>query len=77
VNNIIELLNEKIAISSDIYDLCLVFFYIKKDLFRVLYEKIWDFCGKNILQNKGFKNEINKRIITQIDSYQRKVLNID
>ena len=77
VNNIIDLLNEKIAIGSDIYDLCLVFFYINKDLFRVLYEKIWDFCGNNILQNKGFKKDINKRIITQIDSYQRKVLNID
>ena len=77
VNDIIEILKEKIALGSDIYDLCLVFFYISKDLFRVLYEKIWEFCGKHILQNKKFKEEINKRIIQQIDSYQRKVLNID
>ena len=77
INNIIQLLNEKIEFSSDIYDLCLCYSYISKDLFKVLCEKMVEFCEKNIFQSKEFKQEINIRIIQQIDSQQRRVLNIN
>ena len=77
VNDITQILNEKIAFSSDVYDLCLSYVYISKSLYKTLYEKIIAFCQNNILQNKEFKEDINKRIIQQIDSFQRRVLNID
>ena len=77
IDDITKLLNEKINFGSDIYDLCLSYFYINKYLFKALSEKILEFCEKNIFQKKEFKEEINKRIIQQIDSYQRRALNID
>ena len=77
IDNIIQSLNEKIEISSDIYDLCLCYLYISKDLFKILSEKISEFTEDNIFGNIGFKEGIKKRIIQQLDSYQRRVLNID
>ena len=77
INNITQSLNEKIAFSSDIYDLCLTYSHISKDLFKLLLENIIQFCQKKVFQNKEFKEEIKKRIIQQIDSYQRRALNID
>ena len=77
IDDITKLLNEKINFGSDIYDLCLSYFYINKYLFKALSEKILEFCEKNIFQKNEFKEEINKRIIQQIDSYQRRALNID
>lgn len=77
VDNITQSLNEKIVFSSDIYDLCLSYSYISKDLYNILSEKIIEFCENNVFKNKEFKENINKRIIQQIDSYQRKALNID
>lgn len=77
IDNITESLNEKIEMSSDIYDLCLCYLYIGKELFKVLSEKINEFIGENIFENKQFKEEITKRIVQQLDSYQRRVLNID
>ena len=77
VDNITQSLNEKIAFSSDCYDLCLSYSYISKDLYNILSEKIIEFCENNVFKNKEFKENINKRIIQQIDSYQRKALNID
>ena len=72
-----ELLSDKIEMSSDIYNLCLTYFYMNNDLFKCLYEKIIEFCRKNILENKEFIENINKRISQQMDSYQRRALNID
>jgi len=77
IDNIIQSLNEKIEMSSDIYDLCLCYLYISKDLFKILSEKISEFVEKNIFENKEFKKGIHKRIVQQLDSYQRRVLNID
>ena len=77
IDDITKLLNEKINFGSDIYDLCLSYFYINKYLFKALSEKILEFCEKNIFQKNEFKEEINKRIIQQIYSYQRRALNID
>ena len=77
INDVTQLLNEKIVFCSDDYDLCLAYFYISKDLFKILYERVMEFCQNNIFENKEFKEGINKRIIQQIDSLQRKVLNID
>ena len=77
IDDISHLLNEKIAFGSDVYDICLSYFYINKDLFKILSEKIIEYCQKNILENKEFKDGIKKRIFQQIDSYQRKCLNID
>ena len=77
IDDITKLLNEKINFGSDIYDLCLSYFYINKYLFKALSEKILEFGEKNIFQKNEFKEEINKRIIQQIDSYQRRALNID
>ena len=77
VDNITQLLNEKIVFSSDIYDLCLTYFYINNEIFKVLYENILEFCENNILKNKDFKEDIIKRITQQIDNYQRKALNIN
>jgi hypothetical protein len=76
-DNIIQSLNEKIVFSSDVYDLCLAYVYISKDLFNVLYEKISEFCEKTIFKNKEFKKGIIKRIQQQIDNCQRKALNIN
>ena len=76
IDDITHLLNEKIIMGSDVYDLCLAYFYINQDLFKALDEKIMEFC-QNILHKKEFKEGINKRIIQQIDDYQRKALNID
>jgi len=77
VNNITQSLNEKIAFSSDIYDMCLTYSRVSNDLFRLLLENITQFCQNKIFQNKEFKEGIRKRIIQQIDSYQRRALNID
>ena len=77
IDNIIQSLNEKIEMSSEIYDLCLCYIYISKDLFKVLSEKICEFIEENIFRNIEFKEGIKKRIIQQLDSYQRRVLNID
>jgi len=77
VNNITQSLNEKIAFSSDIYDMCLTYSRVSNDLFRLLLENITQFCQNKIFQNKEFKEGIKKRIIQQIDSYQRRALNID
>ena len=77
IDNIIQSLNEKIEMSSEIYDLCLCYLYISKDLFKVLSEKISEFTEENIFRNIEFKEGIKKRIIQQLDSYQRRVLNID
>jgi len=77
INNITQSLNEKIAFSSDIYDMCLTYSHISKDLFRLLLENIIQFCQNKIFQNNEFKEGIKKRIIQQIDSYQRRALNID
>lgn len=77
IDNIIQSLNEKIEMSSEIYDLCLCYLYISKDLFKVLSEKISEFTEENIFRNTEFKEGIKKRIIQQLDSYQRRVLNID
>jgi hypothetical protein len=76
-DNIIQSLNEKIVFSSDVYDLCLAYVYISKDLFNVLYEKISEFCENAIFKNKEFKKGIIKRIQQQIDNCQRKALNIN
>ena len=77
IDDIIQILNEKIAFGSDVYDLCLAYFYISKDLYKILNDKILEFCQNNIFQSKEFKEDINKRIVQQIDSYQRRALNID
>ena len=77
VNNITQSLNEKIAFSSDIYDMCLTYSRVSNDLFRLLLENVTQFCQNKIFQNKEFKEGIKKRIIQQIDSYQRRALNID
>lgn len=77
INNITQSLNEKIAFSSDIYDMCLTYSHISKDLFKLLLENVIQFCQNKIFQNKEFKDGIKKRIIQQIDSYQRRALNID
>ena len=77
INNITQSLNEKIAFSSDIYDMCLTYSHISKDLFKLLLENIIQFCQNKIFQNNEFKEGIKKRIIQQIDSYQRRALNID
>ena len=77
IDHIIQSLNEKIEISSDIYDLCLCYLYISKDLFKILSEKISEFTEDNIFEKIQFKEGIKKRIIQQLDSYQRRVLNID
>ena len=77
IDNIIQSLNEKIEMSSEIYDLCLCYLYISKDLFKVLSEKISEFTEDNIFEKIQFKEGIKKRIIQQLDSYQRRVLNID
>ena len=76
-DNITDLLNDKIEQSTDIYNLCLTYFYINQDLFKCLNERINEFCKKNIFENKEFNDNINKRIIQQMDSYQRRALNID
>ena len=76
-DNITDSLNDKIAQSTDIYNLCLTYFYINQDLFKCLNEKINEFCKKNIFENKEFNDNINKRITQQMDSYQRRALNID
>ena len=77
IDDIIQILNEKIAFGSDVYDLCLSYFYISKDLYKILDDKILEFCQNNIFESKDFKEDINKRIVQQIDSYQRRALNID
>ena len=76
IDDVTNLLKEKIDMGSDVYDLCLAYFYVSQELYKTLTEKLIDFC-ENILQNKEFKEGINKRIIQQIDNYQRKALNID
>ena len=76
-DNITDLLNDKIEQSTDIYNLCLTYFYISQDLFKCLNEKVNEFCTKNIFENKEFNDNINKRITQQMDSYQRRALNID
>ena len=76
MDNIITTLNQKINCSSDIYNICLSYFHINSDLFKILNEKCVEFCLKNILENDKFKEEINKRMVQQIDSLQRKVLDI-
>ena len=76
LDNITTILNEKINSSSDIYNICLAYLYINSDMFKILNEKCVDFCLKNILENDKFKEEINKRMTQQIDSLQRKVLDI-
>ena len=77
IDDIVQILNEKIAFGSDVYDLCLSYFYISKDLYKILNDKILDFCKNDIFESKEFKEDINKRIVQQIDSYQRRALNID
>ena len=76
-DNIKDLLSDKIELSTDIYNLCLTYFYVNQDLFKCLNEKIKEFCKKNIFENKDFNDNINKRITQQMDSYQRRALNID
>ena len=77
IDDISQLLNEKIVFGSDVYDICLTYFYINKDFFKILSEKLGEFCEKNIFESKEFKDGIKKRIVEQIDSYQRKCLDID
>jgi hypothetical protein len=77
VDNITQLLNDKIELSTDIYNLCLTYYYIDKDLFKCLSEKIMEFCNKNIFENKDFNENIDKRFAQQMDSHQRRALNID
>ena len=77
VDNITQLLSDKIELSSEIYNLCLTYFYINNDLFRCLSEKINEFCNKNIFENKDFVENLNKRFSQQMDSFQRRALNID
>ena len=77
IDDIIQILNEKIAFGSDVYDLCLAYFYISKDLYKILNDKILEFCQNNIFQSKEFKEDINKRIVQQRERYQRRALNID
>ena len=77
VDNITQLLTDKIELSTDIYNLCLTYFYINKDLFKCLSEKIMEFCNKNIFENKDFNENIDKRFAQQMDSHQRRALNID
>ena len=77
INDITQILNEKIAFGSDVYDICLAYIYISKELHKALNDNILKFCENNILENKDFKEVINKRIVQQIDSFQRRALNID
>ena len=77
VDNITNILSDKIDLSAEIYNLCLTYFYINKDLFKCLTEKIIEFCQKNIFENKDFIENIDKRFAQQMDSHQRRVLNID
>ena len=77
VDNITQILNDKIEFSADIYNFCLTYFYIGTDMYKILKEKIFDFCKINIFENKEFIKGINKRIVQQMDSYQRRALNID
>jgi len=77
VDNIIQILTDKIDLSTDIYNLSLTYFYINQDLFKCLKDKIVEFSKKNFFENKDFIDNINKRITQQMDSYQRRALNID
>ena len=76
LDNITNVLNQKINYSSDIYDLCLTYFYIKSDIIKILTKTSLEFYIENILESKDFKEELIKRIVQQVDSLQRKVLNI-
>ena len=77
VDDITKILSEKIELSTEVYNLCLTYFYINKDLFKCLTENIIDFCKENIFENKDFIENIDKRFAQQMDSHQRRVLNID
>ena len=77
VDNITQLLTDKIELSTDIYNLCLTYVYINNDLFKCFSEKIMEFCKKNIFENKDFNENLDKRISQQMDSHQRRALNID
>ena len=77
VDDITKILSEKIELSTEVYNLCLTYFYINKDLFKCLTENIIEFCKENIFENKDFIENIDKRFVQQMDSHQRRVLNID
>ena len=77
VDDITKILSEKIELSTEVYNLCLTYFYINKDLFKCLTENIIEFCKENIFENKDFIENIDKRFAQQMDSHQRRVLNID
>ena len=77
VDNITQLLSDKIDLSTDIYNLCLTYFYMNNDLFQCLSEKVVEFCNKNIFENKDFNDNLDQRISQQMDSFQRRALNID
>ena len=77
VDDITKILSDKIELSTEVYNLCLTYFYINKDLFKCLTENIIDFCKENIFENKDFIENIDKRFAQQMDSHQRRVLNID
>ena len=77
VDDITKILSDKIELSTEVYNLCLTYFYINKGLFKCLTEHIIDFCKENIFENKDFIENIDKRFAQQMDSHQRRVLNID
>ena len=77
VENITQLLTDKIELSTEIYNLCLTYIYINNELFKCFSEKIMEFCKKNIFENKEFNENLDKRIVQQMDSHQRRALNID
>ena len=77
VDDITKILSDKIELSTEVYNLCLTYFYINKDLFKCLTENIIEFCKENIFENKDFIENIDKRFAQQMDSRQRRVLNID
>ena len=77
VDDITKILSDKIELSTEVYNLCLTYFYINKDLFKCLTENIIDFCKENIFENKDFIENIDKRFAQQMDSHQRRALNID
>ena len=77
VDDITKILSDKIELSTEVYNLCLTYFYINKDLFKCLTENIIEFCKENIFENKDFIENIDKRFAQQMDSHQRRALNID
>lgn len=74
VDNITQSLNEKIVFSSDIYDLCLSYSYISKDLYNILSEKIIEFCENNVFKNKEFKENIIKELFSKLTAIKEKLL---